>query len=491
MELHRESSLLQSPSSDLLILPFWETKGKAKLACAMKGFESLYGFPVSQKDFQGKEKETLLLYKKNNKEMRVLLLGLGSKDKVHAESIRQSYAEALKICHKKGLVHIALAIPECSVSAALSAIEGILLTNYTFNRFKTSSPEEIVLTKRVDLLGIDQAALEECREAQTIISSVNFVRDLVNGNADEVTPQMLAKTAQELGKISPLLKTRILEKEELEKIGMGLLLAVGKGSVHPPLFITVEYCGNPKSSKKTAIIGKGVTYDTGGLNIKPTGSMETMKTDMSGAATVLGTLRAAAELRLQVNLIGIVAAAENSIGPNSYKPGDVYKSYSGKSIEISNTDAEGRLIYADALSYVQEHYQPSQIIGFATLTGGIVVALGEEASGLFCNDECLVHSLLKAGERTHERLWRMPIYREYKEHLKSLIADMKNCGDRKASSSVAAVFLHQFIQEELPWAHIDIAGTAFLSAPRHYHLTSATGVGVRLLIDFFKNEKAV
>ncbi len=214
--------------------------------------------------------------------------------------------------------------------------------------------------------------------------------------------------------------------------------------------------------------------------------METMKCDMAGAASVLGTMRAAATLKLKVNLVGVIASTENAIGPNSYKPGDVYTSMSGKTVEISNTDAEGRLVLADALTYVQQTFSPTRMIDLATLTGGIVIALGEEATGLFSNNDKLAEALIESGEKTFERLWRFPLYPEYKEQLKSTIADIKNSGGRKASSITAAMFLEQFVKN-VPWAHLDIAGTAYLSELKPYHPTYATGVGVRLLIEFLES----
>jgi leucyl aminopeptidase len=216
--------------------------------------------------------------------------------------------------------------------------------------------------------------------------------------------------------------------------------------------------------------------------------METMKDDMSGAAAVLGTLKAAADLKLPVNLIGVIPATENGIGPDSYKPGDVYQSHSGKTVEISDTDAEGRLVLADAISYVQKHYTPTQIIDLATLTGGIIVALGEHATGLFSNDDALADRLYEAGEATQERVWRMPLYDDYKDCLKSSIADLKNSAGRSASSISGALFIQEFVKE-IPWAHLDIAGTAYLTTPRHYHPTHATGVGVRLLVRFLLDQK--
>jgi leucyl aminopeptidase len=214
--------------------------------------------------------------------------------------------------------------------------------------------------------------------------------------------------------------------------------------------------------------------------------METMKVDMAGAAVALGIIQAVAELKLRVNLVSVLAVAENAIGPTSYKPGDVYRSRTGKTVEISNTDAEGRLVLADAVSYTEEKYAPKLLLDFATLTGGVIVALGEEATALFSNDEALAKALEKSGERTHERLWRLPLYPEYKDYLKSSVADIKNCGTRKASSGTGATFIQQFIKS-VPWAHLDIAGTAYLSDLKAYHTTPATGVGIRLLVDFFEH----
>ncbi|MGE5196112.1 MAG: leucyl aminopeptidase family protein, partial [Anaerolineae bacterium] len=275
-------------------------------------------------------------------------------------------------------------------------------------------------------------------------------------------------------------------KKELEQEKMGLILAVNRGSNREPVLIILEYLGDEKSKERTAVIGKGITYDTGGLNIKPTGSMETMKSDMAGAAAVLGLIKAAIATGLKANIIGVIASTENAVGPLSYKPGDVYTSFSGKTVEISNTDAEGRLVLADAISYTQERLKPTRLIDLATLTGGILIALGEEAAGLFSNDDHLASELLAAGENTYERLWRFPLFNEYKEAVKSSIADLKNSGGRKASSITAAMFLQCFVKN-IPWAHLDIAGTAYLTDARLYHPTPATGYGVRLLIDFFES----
>ncbi|MCB1135296.1 MAG: leucyl aminopeptidase, partial [Chlamydiia bacterium] len=258
-------------------------------------------------------------------------------------------------------------------------------------------------------------------------------------------------------------------------------------SCNEPAFIIMQHKGDPRSKDHTVIVGKGVTYDTGGLNLKPTGSMEDMKCDMSGAAVAFGTLYAAAKLGLKKNLSVVVAATENSIGSRSYKPGDVYSSYLGKTVEIGNTDAEGRLTLADALAYANKNLHPTRMIDLATLTGAMLIALGEEASGLMSNDDTLAEQLKQAGERTFERVWRLPLFDEYKDQLKSEIADISNIGGRHAGSITAGIFLKEFVGDT-PWAHLDIAGTAYLSKARRYHPKNGTGIGVRLLIDYLENQ---
>jgi leucyl aminopeptidase len=489
MQLTAVPSLKRRSSADAIVLPFWQGKKRAEPACDVKEFQSLIDGPLKAGDFHGKEGEILLLYAKG-KEKRVVLLGLGHKKKCTAEALRRAYSAAAKVCLRKKSKSLNILVLEGDKALCLAICEGILLTNYRFDQLKseTLKDDPTVLLTKLSLIGIGQKELAVCKRGAQIVSAVNFARDLVNGNADDVDPQALAQCAKELEKEFSLIKTTVLDKKQIEKEKMGLILAVNRGALKEPRVIIMEYKGNPQSKDHTAIVGKGITYDTGGLNLKPTGGIETMKCDMAGAATVLGTLRAAAALKLKVNLIGIIASTENAIGPNSYKPGDVYRSMLGKTVEISNTDAEGRLVLADALTYAQQKFEPSRIIDLATLTGGVVVALGEEATGLFSNNDKLAEQLTQAGEVTFERLWRFPLYPEYKECLKSAIADLKNSGGRKASSITAAMFLQQFIKQ-VPWAHLDIAGTAYLSELKPYHPTHATGVGVRLLIEFLENLK--
>lgn len=479
------------PEVDALVLPVWE--GETKSA----RFDDVHvRFAMTSGDFCAKPNQTQLVYpaKPSKKCPRVLLLGLGNKGEAEPETLRRAYAIATKGLCQLGLTKAAFLLPPTRGDEDLlcaAAVQGVFSANYVFDALKCEvlREERRRLLEKAVFVGRSSRGREIVARTEDIADGVYFARDLVNGNADDVHVGTLSKCARDLERESNAVKVTVLEGQKLEKLKMGLLLAVGQGAARGPALIIIEYRGDPKSKDKTAIVGKGITYDTGGLNLKPTGGIETMKCDMAGTATTLGVMHAAARLKLKRNLIGVLAVAENAIGPKSYKPGDVVKSYSGKTVEIGNTDAEGRLVLADALSYIQETYRPSRIIDLATLTGGIVVALGEEATGLFSNDDALALALANAGACSGERLWRMPIYPEYKEMLKSQIADIKNCGPRKASSATAALFLQEFIHKGTAWAHLDIAGTAFLSEPKPYQTSNATGVGVRLLIEYLSSCK--
>lgn len=494
MQINSVPSRKKCKNADVVVIPFWQEKKTPVIACSSaKEFEALVKFPLSSGDFQGKEGECLLLYRLQGLEKRILLLGLGNEKGCQSDIFRCAYASAVKTIRTKKMKSANFIFPETGVMEkdilSQSIIEGTLLANYSFDLLKGEKKEESCSSlENICFCGLEKSDPDLLKKTEKIIQAVNFTRDLVNGNADDVNVDAFKKFAKDFEKKYSHVKTTILDKKALEKEKMGLILAVGRAASREPALIILEYKGNPHSKAKVAVVGKGITFDTGGLNIKVAGTgLETMKCDMAGAAVAIGIIQAAAELNLKVNLISILAVTENAIGPASYKPGDVYQSYSGKTVEISNTDAEGRLVLADAISYVQEKYAPDQIIDFATLTGGIVIALGEEATGLFSNNDGLAKRLEQAAERTHERLWRLPLYPEYKEYLKSSIADIKNSGPRKASSGSAATFLQQFVKKSIPWAHLDIAGTAFLSELKPYHPTAATGVGIRLLVDYLEH----
>ncbi len=480
--------------ADVVVVPFWQDKKEAQIACTSKEFEGVVQFPLASGDFHGKEGECLLLYRSQGKEKRVLLLGLGDKKSCLPDSLRRAYASAAKGMRAKKLKSANILFPENDLIgweiACRAVEEGVLLASYCFDQLKGESNKEENHSdlEKVCFCGLNKEDSALLRKTEKVVHSVNFVRDLVNGNADDINIDTFKKLAKDFEKKYSKVRTKVLDKKALEKEKLGLILAVGRAATRDPALVILEYHGDPHSKEKTAIVGKGITFDTGGLNLKVGGSgLETMKCDMAGAAVALGIIQAAAELELKVNLISVLALAENAIGPASYKPGDVYKSHSGKTVEISNTDAEGRLVLADAISYLQENYHFSQMIDFATLTGGVIIALGEEATGLFSNNDALAKRLEKSGERTHERVWRLPLYPEYKDYLKSTIADIKNSGPRKASSGSGAMFIQYFVKKSIPWAHLDIAGTAYLSELKVYHPTAATGVGIRLLVDFLEN----
>jgi leucyl aminopeptidase len=300
------------------------------------------------------------------------------------------------------------------------------------------------------------------------------------------TTGYLADTARDIASRYDL-KCRIYEQAELEELGMNALVGVGKGAAEPPRLIVLEYRGPSAGERPVALIGKGITFDSGGISIKPGAGLEEMKTDMGGAAAVLGTMEAAAGLRLAVNLVGIIPTAENMPDGKAFRPGDVLTSLSGQTIEITNTDAEGRLILCDALHFAQQ-FEPLEMIDLATLTGACVVALGHEASGVMGNNQRLVDELKQAGEECGERIWQLPLWEEYGETMKSDIADLRNAGSRDGGSITAGWFLKQFVGKN-EWAHLDIAGTAWSDKARPYSPKGATGVGVRLLIQYLQQKQ--
>lgn len=478
-------SLKERKAADLVIVPFFEEKSKAVAAIKAQELATLLSFPVNEGDFSGKEKEVLVYYPASGKEKRVLLLGLGQQTKCSAEVVRTCYAMALKAAGLKSVRHINVCLPDAaSVEISSAAVEGMLLASYRFDGFKSKKDD-----KKIESLcfcgALEKALL---KKVETIIGAVAMTQDLVNGNADDVNAVAFIKLAKDLAKKHPSIKLNILDKKALEKEKMGLILAVGQAAAIDPAVVVFEYRGNPSSKEMVAIVGKGVTFDTGGLNLKVSGSgIETMKCDMAGAAAVVGIIRACAELKLKVNVVGALGIAENAMGPLSYKPGDVFYSRDGKSVEITNTDAEGRLVLADTISYVEAHYPCRCVIDLATLTGGVVIALGESAAGLFSSDDKLAAALEASAARTHERVWRLPLYQDYREMMKSPIADLKNSSNKRhASAPTGAVFIQEFVKTS-SWAHLDIAGVAYLSELRPYYPTAATGYGVRLLIDFLEH----
>lgn len=493
MELTVHSSLKNRKNGELLLLPFFKHKKEVVKGGDFEDALVNWHLPVKLKDFTAAEGEVLFLYPEAGKEPRIALLGLGEAASMTIETLRRSYANAAKAINQKKARDINLVVPhpsKLSESDLLRGIsEGLLLANYVFDALKHDQLKELATARiqKIAFIGASRASASVLKKSYILSQGVAAARDLVNGNADHVTPQYLGAFAKGIATDFSTVTCAVLGKREIEKAKLGLLLAVNQGSSRDPALIELKYRGQPKSKEHILLIGKGITYDTGGLNIKPTGSMETMKCDMAGAAAVLATIQVAAALELPLNVTALVPATENGIDGNSFKPGDVYQSYSGKTVEIGNTDAEGRLVLADAIAYGLKNHAPSMIIDVATLTGAVDIALGPEAAGLFSNDESLAKKLIAASEDSFERVWRLPLFQEYRDALKSDVADIKNIGGRSAGSITAAIFLQEFIgkkEKSIPWAHLDIAATAYLLEARRYHPKGATGFGVRLLISF-------
>ena len=420
---------------------------------------------------------------------RILLVGVGELGEVTPEKVRRgagAAAQALvaaRVCSAASVLHRI-----APVAGLLEAsLEGVSLGSYRYDCYKTKDRQEVLLQEMTALCaGSDEAKrfAPVAAAVETVCHAVRMSRDLVSAPGNLATPAYLAEKAREIAQRGGMACT-ILDVPELARLGMGALLAVGQGSQHPPVLAVLEYKGIDDGSNPVVLVGKGITFDTGGISLKPGANMELMKHDMAGAAAVLGTLQAAAALRLQVNLVGLVPLAENMPDGEAYKPGDVVNTLSGQTVEINNTDAEGRLILCDALQYAHR-FQPAAVIDLATLTGACVVALGHNATGAMGNDGELLAALRQAGEATGERLWELPLWEEYGDLMKSDIADLKNAGGPSAGTISAGWFLKQFVGTN-KWVHLDIAGTAWEDKGRHYLPKGATGVGVRLLVKYLQD----
>lgn len=491
MQFNAISTSGRLKSANLLVIPLCQTPKGVELACADKHAISMP--PLALQDFKGAEGSTLFIYDPSQKDQRIVLLGLGKKEAITVESLRRAYGGLVTAFRDKEASAVNLLIPDkvgLTDEAKVRGIcEGLLLANYQFLSLKRISLEKKAAKQgfhQVHLVGVAPSLLAIAKESATIAEAVYFVRDLVNGNADDVTPQFLVSQAKKLAERLPKTKATTFDKKRIEKAGMGLLLAVNRSSHRDPAFIVLEHRGNPRSQDHVVLVGKGITFDTGGLNLKPLGSIEEQRMDMAGAAATLGTIYAVAKLGIPVNVTAVIPSTENAIGGNSYKPGDVYIGYAGKSVEIGNTDAEGRLILADALAYAVKKLNPTCLIDIATLTGSIIIGLGDGITGLMSNDDALFKALNQAGQATYERVWRLPLLEEYRKRLDSDHADIKSTGGRPGGCILAALFLRDFVGN-VPWAHLDIAGTASTLESSGYLPKHATGVGVRLLTEFLKN----
>jgi leucyl aminopeptidase len=441
-------------------------------------------------DMEGKPGTTLMLHQLPRvAAARVLLVGLGRERDFEDGKFRDAVAKAIAALKQTGVTEAVLCLSagvkgrEVAWRAAQAAIAATDAT-YRFDRMKSKRAAArgvrhltLLVGERNDLTD-GQAGL---MQGAAIAHGMSLAKDLGNLPGNVCTPSYLAQAARDLAKQHKL-GVQVLERKDMEKLGMGSLLSVSRGSVEPPKLIVLKYDGGPRGAKPYALVGKGVTFDTGGISLKPAAEMDEMKFDMCGAASVLGTLRAVTELKLPINVVGVIPATENMPGGAATKPGDIVTSMSGQTVEILNTDAEGRLILCDALTYA-ERFEPQAVVDIATLTGACVIALGHVASGLFANDDALAQELLAAGQTTRDRAWHLPLWDDYQEQLKSNFADFANIGGRPAGSVTAACFLARFTKK-FKWAHLDIAGVAWKSGAAK----GATGRPVPLLTQYLINQ---
>lgn len=482
MEIKVQGGDILKAESDLAVLGVFED---AALPAEVAGL-------LEPADFSSKADQTLLLYPRGAvAPRRLLLVGLGKPEKATAETIRRASATAVKEARKLQVAALTVAVhgdlPLAAEAAAQAFAEGLELGAYRYWHYRTDLTD--AQTFEVQAATVFAKTNEQTAAGvalgQTVGRGVTFARNLVNGPGYAMTPAKLADEAVALGERLGL-KVLVLDKAQLAEQGFGGILAVGKGSANDPRFIVMEHGAAAEGVPTICLVGKGLTFDSGGLSLKPADAMETMKSDMGGAAAVFGALQVAVELKLPLHVVGLVSAAENMPSSDSYRPGDIVRTLSGKTIEVLNTDAEGRIILSDALFYAQR-YNPAAIVELSTLTGAIIIALGSHAIGMMGTDQALLDRLTAAGETTGERVWPFPLWDEYHAMIKSEIADLKNLGGRPAGSITAGAFLAAFVGD-YPFVHLDIAGTAWADRPaKSYDSHGGTGVGVRLLTQFLQD----
>ncbi|HWT30334.1 MAG TPA: leucyl aminopeptidase [Propylenella sp.] len=440
--------------------------------------------------FEGKPLKTLQLLAPGGVDLdRLVFLGLGDSSKMTQQDWLKLGGTLPAAVAGEAEATIVLERPDGEPVTAEQAAElalGISLRSYSFDKYKTKKKnDEPPRPRRYAIAVADaKAAAKAWTTSQAVAAGVAFARDLVNEPANALGPVEFAERLQEFSKLG--IDVQVLEETELRQQEMGALLGVAQGSERPPRVVVMRWWGGRDKDKPVVFVGKGVVFDTGGISIKPAAGMEDMKGDMGGAAAVAGLMFELAQRKAKMNVIGIVGLVENMPDGKAQRPGDVVTSMSGQTIEVINTDAEGRLVLADLLTYVQRNEKPAAIIDLATLTGAIIVALGQHHAGLFSNNDDLADQLLKAGKESGEKVWRMPLGPEYDKLIDSKIADMKNTGGRHAGSVTAAQFLQRFIENDTPWAHLDVAGTAMGSPAHETNQSWGSGFGVRLLDEFLR-----
>lgn len=492
MQVTAKRSKPETATADVLAAFVWEASplgsqgAVGDLDARLDGLVHDY---LESGDFSGRLNTTLLLRTQGRiKAPRLLLVGVGKPEAFVLDHLRQAAATAATTARGLGATTMAMLPPACEATLAEVGqvlTEGGLLGLYTLKKYKTGQDDDSqdhLQTAHLLTTGgsAHKSLLQGIERGSVIAEAVTMARDLINSPGNEVNPSTLADTARAIA-AGTSLRCKVLTQNDMRKLGMGCLLGVAQGSAQPPVLIMLEHAPKPAAAPPMVLVGKGITFDSGGISIKPAASMEDMKMDMAGGAAVLATLQALSRLDYPGRVVGLVPASENLPSGTAVKPGDILRAMSGKTVEVVNTDAEGRLVLADALSYAVANLEPARIIDLATLTGAVVVALGHHATGMMGTDTDMMDRLHAAGEHTAERVWQLPLFEAYSKQIKSDFADIKNTGGRPAGSITGGAFLKEFVGDT-PWVHLDIAGTAWTRDGNPYTPKGATGVGIRLLI---------
>ncbi len=492
MEIRVIAGDIAKTKADAIIVPFFEgmEHPEGDIAAIDKALAGAISQLINQGEIKGKLNEITIVHSLGKlPAARVVVAGLGKQPELSQDKVRGAMAEACRLLRQKGVSSIATIAQGAEIAgitpegAAQAITEGALLGVYSFRRHITKEAEHGEI-KQLLIVSSDESELptleQGCHKGRVMAEATNLARDMVNEPANYMTPSHMAETAKRLAETYGL-ELNVLEQEQMQELGMGALLGVAQGSRQPPKFIVLRYRGGDSSEVDVALVGKGITFDSGGISIKPSEKMDEMKSDMAGGAAVMAAISAIARLKPKINVMAIIPATENLPGGNALKPGDILTAMSGKTIEIISTDAEGRLILADALGYVRK-FDAKSIVDVATLTGACIIALGKVCTGAFGNNQELIDRIIAAGAEAGELIWQMPMYDQYKEQNKSDVADIKNAGGRDGGAITAAQFLSEFAGDT-PWVHLDIAGTSMTDKEKNYLVKGATGVPVRTLVN--------
>lgn len=492
----KTGSIQQATEDAVVVFRAQDGDVPASFAAIGRAVGPSFAGALSGAGFEGKAGQAVLVHTAGRIRPRVVVAaGLGPREGMGLERVRQAAARAAQRAREAGCARVAfdLALQGDPAEIARACVEGAVMGLYRFTRYKTNGDKADREMKSLVLYASasDAGAARAGAQRGTIVAeSVNQVRDLGNLPSNVATPTYIADRARAMAR-SRGLSCDVIDRKGMERLGMGALLGVARGSQEPPKLIILRYDGGKSTAgaadRPIALIGKTITFDSGGISLKPADKMEQMKSDMMGGAGVLSVMEAAARLALPISIVGLLPATENMPSGTAIKPGDVITAMSGTTVEVINTDAEGRLVLADALAYAVKRYQPRLMVDIATLTGACSVALGQYAIGLLGTDAPLIDRLRRAADASGERVWQLPLWEEYYEQIKSDVADLKNTGGRAAGTITAAAFLSKFVGTT-PWAHLDIAGTMWSDDTRHYVAKGASGAGVRLLIQFLIDE---